>query len=45
MKTLTFCLWNLESAHQSLFRLALPFLTFMVDLTSGNILNMQERSM
>ena len=42
MKAVTFYVWNLEPT-QSLHRFALPFLTFMVDLTFGKILNIREK--
>ena len=43
MKAVTFYFRNLEPT-QSLRRFVLPFLTFMVDLTFGKILNISEKS-
>ena len=43
MKAVTFYFRNLEPT-QSLHRFVLPFLTFMVDLTFGKILNVREES-
>ena len=43
MKAVTFYFRNLEST-QSLHRFVLHFLLFMVDLTFGKILNIQEES-
>ena len=43
MKEVTFYFRNLE-ANQSLHSFVLPFLTFMVDLTIGEILNIWEES-
>ena len=43
MKAITFYFRNLELT-QSVHRFVLPFLTFMVDLTFGNILNVREES-
>ena len=43
MKAVTFYFSNLEPT-QSLHRFVLPFLTFMVDLTFGKILNVLEDS-
>ena len=39
MKAVTFYFWNLKSTP-NLHIFVLPFLTFMVDLTFGKILNM-----
>ena len=41
MKAVTFYFKNMNPT-QSLHRLALLFLTFMVDLTFGKMMNMQE---
>ena len=43
MKAVIFYFRNLEPT-QSLHRFVLPFLTFMVDLTFGKILNIREES-
>ena len=43
MKAVTFYFKNLEPT-QSLQRFVLPFLTFIVDLTFGKILNIWEES-
>ena len=43
MKAVTFYFRNLEPT-QSLQRFVLPFLTFMVDVTFGKILNIWEQS-
>ena len=43
MMAVTFYFWNLEFTP-NLYRSALPFLPFVVDLTFGKILNIREES-
>ena len=43
MKAVTFYFWNLEPTP-SLQMFVLPFLTLMVNLTFGKILNIREKS-
>ena len=43
MRAVTLFFWNLKPT-QSIHRFALPFLTYMVDLTFGKIFNILEES-